>query len=367
MSTSRYWFNYRHTTNALTIYHRLRRAGVSDDNIVLMLADDFACDPRNPERGRIYNDLAHSDDIFRDVVVDYRGSDVSSRNFLNVLSGRHVPGTAATQRLQSDGNSDLLVYMTGHGGDEFLKFRDFEEMTANDLAIAISEAHIGRRYRAFPSACPPNRRRSGTQARRTNGVCRTICAERMLIMADTCEAHSLSACLTPEETPEVGFVSSSLRTENSYSKDSDKRLGVLITDRWTHFVDSHLSRAGSRPLSIAALMDLVQRENLMSNIGRHSTMSVPLSKVNAKDFLMDPAEPIQLVPTHPLPVQATDSLPPPSLSPKASGAGSVDQGNHVGTVPGLTGYALISTTACQAVGGLAAAALVTGAAACTLM
>ena len=33
VSTSRYWFNYRHTTNALTIYHRLRRSGVPDDNI----------------------------------------------------------------------------------------------------------------------------------------------------------------------------------------------------------------------------------------------------------------------------------------------------------------------------------------------
>jgi phosphatidylinositol glycan class K len=158
VSTSRYWFNYRHTTNALTIYHRLRRAGVSDDNIVLMLADDFACDPRNPERGRLYSDLQHSDDINRDVVVDYRGNDVSARNFLNVLSGRHAPGTAATQRLQSDAGSDVLLYMTGHGGDEFLKFRDFEEMTAVDLGVAISEAHIGQRYsacRALAAALSP--------------------------------------------------------------------------------------------------------------------------------------------------------------------------------------------------------------------
>lgn len=164
MSTSRYWFNYRHTTNALTIYRRLRRAGVSDDNIVLMLADDFACDPRNPERGRMYNDLEHSVDMYSDVLVDYRGNDVSARNFLNVLSGRHVAGTAATQRLQSDGNSDLLVYMTGHGGDEFLKFRDFEEMTANDLAIAISEAHIGQRYRELDAlVLAPRLRRSRTR------------------------------------------------------------------------------------------------------------------------------------------------------------------------------------------------------------
>ena len=27
MSTSQFWFNYRHTSNALTIYHMLRRSG----------------------------------------------------------------------------------------------------------------------------------------------------------------------------------------------------------------------------------------------------------------------------------------------------------------------------------------------------
>ena len=114
-------------------------------------------------------------------------------------------------------------------------------------------------------------------------------------MADTCEAHSLSAYFTPEETPEVGFVCSSLRTENSYSKDSDKRIGVLISDRWTHYIDHHLNRADGMSLSVADLMDRVQQENLMSNVGRTSTMSVPLSKVAAKDFLMEPTQPVQLL------------------------------------------------------------------------
>ena len=190
----------------------------------------------------------------------------------------------------------------------------------------------------------------------------------MLIMADTCEAHSLSAYLTPEDTPEVGFVSSSLRTENSYSKDSDRRIGVLITDRWTHFVDHHLSRAGNRPLSIAELMDRVQREKLMSNIGRTSTMSVPLSKVDAKDFLMDPTEPVQLVPTE-APIEGTSgvSARPPSPAPKASASDSADRAGAVGATKRYSGYEPISTMACQAVGGVAALALVASAAACTLM
>lgn len=37
----------------------------------------------------------------------------------------------------TDSNSNILVYMTGHGGDEFLKFQDNEEISAFDLADAF--------------------------------------------------------------------------------------------------------------------------------------------------------------------------------------------------------------------------------------
>lgn len=36
--------------------------------------------------------------------------------------------------------------MTGHGGDEFLKFQDNEEVSAFDIADAIEQMHEKRRY-----------------------------------------------------------------------------------------------------------------------------------------------------------------------------------------------------------------------------
>lgn len=35
--------------------------------------------------------------------------------------------------------------MTGHGGDEFLKFQDFEEIASQDIADAIQEMHVKKR------------------------------------------------------------------------------------------------------------------------------------------------------------------------------------------------------------------------------
>ena len=38
--SSRYWFNYRHVANALSIYRTVKRLGIPDSHIILMLADD---------------------------------------------------------------------------------------------------------------------------------------------------------------------------------------------------------------------------------------------------------------------------------------------------------------------------------------
>lgn len=57
---SRFWFNYRHVGNALSVYHTIKAQGIPDSNIILMLADDMACNARNPTKGAVYYDASHS-------------------------------------------------------------------------------------------------------------------------------------------------------------------------------------------------------------------------------------------------------------------------------------------------------------------
>lgn len=45
----------------------------------------------------------------------------------------------------SDAKSNVFVYMTGHGGDEFLKFQDNEEISAFDVADAVEQMHEKKR------------------------------------------------------------------------------------------------------------------------------------------------------------------------------------------------------------------------------
>lgn len=62
---------------------------------------------------------------------------VTVENFLRVLTGRHARGTPLSRRLGSGPGSRVLVYMTGHGGDEFLKFHNHEEVGGADLVSRV--------------------------------------------------------------------------------------------------------------------------------------------------------------------------------------------------------------------------------------
>ena len=45
-----------------------------------------------------------------------------------------------------DGGTNVLVYLTGHGGDNFFKFQDGEELMSNDVASIFSQMYELKRY-----------------------------------------------------------------------------------------------------------------------------------------------------------------------------------------------------------------------------
>lgn len=55
VDTSRFWNNYRHIANALSLYHSVKRLGIPDSQIILMLADQMPCNSRNCFPGEVFN------------------------------------------------------------------------------------------------------------------------------------------------------------------------------------------------------------------------------------------------------------------------------------------------------------------------
>ncbi|WOG92923.1 hypothetical protein DCAR_0312201 [Daucus carota subsp. sativus] len=208
--TSRFWFNYRHMANTLSLYRTVKRLGIPDERIILMLADDMACNARNKYPAQVFNNENHMLNLYGDnVEVDYRGYEVTTENFFRVLMGRHESAVPRSKRLLSDEGSHILLYMTGHGGDEFLKFQDSEELQSHDLADAVKQMKEKRRFK------------------------------ELLIMVDTCQAATLFSQL---QSPGVLAIGSSKKGENSYSHHLDSDVGVSVVDRFTYYTLAFFER-----------------------------------------------------------------------------------------------------------------------------
>ncbi|OWF49867.1 GPI-anchor transamidase-like [Mizuhopecten yessoensis] len=211
VDTSKFWFNYRHVANVLSIYRSVKRLGIPDSQIILMVADDMACNPRNPRPATVFNNANQQINVYGDdVEVDYRGYEVTVENFIRVLTGRLPPSTPRSKRLLTDERSNVLVYMTGHGGDGFLKFQDAEEISNVELADAFEQMWQKRRY------------------------------HELFYMIDTCQAESM---FHKFYSPNILAVASSKIGEDSLSHHVDPTIGVFVIDRYTYYALEFLESA----------------------------------------------------------------------------------------------------------------------------
>jgi len=255
VDTSRFWFNYRHSANALTMYRTVKRLGIPDSHIILMLADDVACNARNSYPGQVFNNANHKLNLYGDTIeVDYRGPDVSVESFLRVLQNRHEAQVPRSKRLLSDRGSNILIFMTGHGGEEFLKFQDAEEILSRDIADAIAQMHIKGRY------------------------------NEILFVADTCQAESLFKDLY---TPGVIGLASSVTGQSSYSHSVDFDVGVSVIDRFSmHTVEFFESINITSEASLAQLFAHYTFEKLHSTAVLYTDLftRAPMDEVLLTDF-----------------------------------------------------------------------------------
>lgn len=245
VSTSRFWFNYRHMANVLSLYRTVKRLGIPDSQIILMLPDDMACNPRNTFPGAVFNDKSRDLDLYDDkeqqgiggIEVDYRGHEVTVENFIRLLTDRWPADYPRSKRLMTDERSNILIYMTGHGGNEFLKFQDAEEISSFDLADAFEQMWEKKRY------------------------------HELLFMIDTCQANTMYGAFY---TPNIVATGSSALDQSSYSHHADQDVGVAVIDRWTYFNLEFLEQRAtstSSNVTIGELFDSYDPAKIHSDAG----------------------------------------------------------------------------------------------------
>jgi phosphatidylinositol glycan class K len=143
------------------------------------------------------------------------GDDVTVDNFRALLS--HGPIRSLMTNLT--GAAHMVLYLTGHGGDEFLKFRDAEELRATEFAAVIS------------------------------AMKRVLKFQELLIVLDTCQAESFFRHIATEG---VTAIASSAAGEPAKSSAYDDVIGVPIGDLFSEAFCSIVMRLG-REATVADL------------------------------------------------------------------------------------------------------------------
>ncbi|KAL8169025.1 UNVERIFIED_CONTAM: hypothetical protein K2H54_032098 [Gekko kuhli] len=127
-------------------YQIVHRNGIPDEQIVVMMYDDIAYDSENPTPGIIIN-RPNGTDVYKGVLKDYTGKDVTPENFLAVLSGdaAAVKEAGSGKVLKSGPKDHIFVFFTDHGAPGLLAFPS-NDLYAKDLNKTIRYMFHHKKY-----------------------------------------------------------------------------------------------------------------------------------------------------------------------------------------------------------------------------
>ncbi|KAM0678661.1 hypothetical protein BDAP_000770 [Binucleata daphniae] len=166
-------------------YNLFTKYGYTDDTILYLQAEDIQYNARNIHKGRIY----HTETEYF-TMNNYYLSNISLQYILNIMYCNHE------KMVDLDENTNLFIYMTGHGGDGFMKILDREFLHKDDLSCALSY------------------------------LCQRL--KNVVFFIDTCQATTQ---VNEEVLPKNCYVvCSSIKNESSISYKANRNVGCAVVD-----------------------------------------------------------------------------------------------------------------------------------------
>jgi Peptidase C13 family len=203
--------------------------------ISLWLAEEHPCSDRTVRAGRLFAEKSERVDLWDggcSAEVDASGAEVSGRSFLEALRGR---GRLSPWR-EGGGTRDFLLYLNGHGGDGYFKFRDSDEVSADMIADALAESW------------------------------RRGLFSRAWLILDTCQAATLFDAMDRRGIPGLTHLSTSDKGLSSYAADYSSADAVALADGFIATVGRHLARLGAANATLRQLVDLAPARLVLSQV-----------------------------------------------------------------------------------------------------
>lgn len=265
------YYNYRHQADVCHAYHLLRRHGIPDNRIVVMMYDDIAYAEENPTPGVVVNHI-NGPNLYPGMVKDYTGKLVTPANFLHVLQGRR-PRDGGTGKVIASGPQDhVFVYFADHGAPGLIAFPD-DVLYARNLSKVIRSMHRKGQF------------------------------GKMVIYVEACESGSMFADGLLPSSVDVYATTAANPNESSYACYWDPirqtYLGDVYSVKWMEDSD----REDLRKETLIDQFTIVRSETNTSHVEEYGDLHIgtmPVSQFQGRKM----AEPIEL-PT--VPLDAVDS------------------------------------------------------------
>ncbi|KAG1945117.1 legumain-like [Pimephales promelas] len=142
VSGSKGWEHYKHQANVCLHYQLIKKHGIPDEQIVVMMYDDIAHNPNNPASGEIIS-VVDSKNVYSGVPKDYTGADVTPENFLSALQGEKR--TDQKKVIASGPDDKIYIYMTGVGQEGGFQFPE-KALDPKAFTDALKSMHDGKKF-----------------------------------------------------------------------------------------------------------------------------------------------------------------------------------------------------------------------------
>lgn len=243
ISASHTFENYRHSTNSMMMYQYFKKIGIPDHKIIFAVNEAHTCSPRMKFPGKIYLPDSKTKTCQEDLFIDYKETDIFNFRFLDILRGRYSSSLLKTniRKLNTNRKSRLLIYITAHGGDTFIKFRGKYVVLSDDLNRALIEMNSKGRYK------------------------------EILFILDTCEGFTLFNSVNSHLAPNIFFISSSVFNEKALSISYDNEQMTPLADRFSYLLYNIIENVYSNrnfDLDIRKIIEKIQNDaNMKTTVG----------------------------------------------------------------------------------------------------
>lgn len=145
VATSTSWNNYRHQADAFAMYQTLRRQGMDDDHILLIVSDGYAYNNQNIWPGEI-RVRSGGENVYAPAAIDYRLEDLEPTDLQALLSGQ--TSERLPKAIRPKATDNVFVFWSGHGNYGSLPWGERgKSLQASQMRDMLSALQAGGHYR----------------------------------------------------------------------------------------------------------------------------------------------------------------------------------------------------------------------------